>query len=573
MLRIPLTRTLPLVLGALIACSPPAPAPTPRVQIPVGPVPSVAPPAPVDAGPPSAPAGPSKWQLAYSADWSPAARLPLDDGSTLLVGDGGERWLERGKDHQGATDLLPAALVGVQKGDGGYRFVTQTSAIHSSDTPLGPAKKLTDGVPGARAPAIGTASVYVVDDQGALVKSVDGRAYEKVALPSDGAVTAIEAIGPHALVLVAHQQLYFTKDDGVSWSAMVNPDAPAGSVIRRDGGLFLVGKTGDSRFDLRTARFAKPVARGPVIRSDGSRFGGEPVRGVDGNRALSVVLKSGGPGWQIAAGELGAEPVFRGAPELDSCTTIDADLRGTFAVIACSGWDHPDQPLARSFVTKILLSSDGGATFAPDSTLQCEPDYHFQKRVAVGPGGFVFFENVCSDRKLSGARVRTSATAPWVDLPAMFQQGFAFAEDVAYSLGRTFAPPATSGLFRWKRGSPTPELVATMSVAPDSAALSISADGKVHGISSRQGFEWDDKTLTTFEVGVKVRDVALAGNRGLGVVGGQGPVIGGDVYETRDAGRSWTAVTTPAILWQIFGCSALGCATNRGFRIGWDGAR
>src|SRR5262249_50534197 len=145
-----------------IGCGGPPPANTPT------------PVASADAGKaPDAPAAAAKWVLDYNES-SGQMKIPLDGGATLVVGDGGGRWLAKEGSFESATTLIPEAVATAKKTNDGFRFVGKTSgAVYTAKDPLGPVTKASKGLDDAEIIAVGRDASLGVTHKGDMLRSTD----------------------------------------------------------------------------------------------------------------------------------------------------------------------------------------------------------------------------------------------------------------------------------------------------------------------------------------------------------------------------------------------------------------
>jgi hypothetical protein len=588
-------------LAALAACSPATPQPVAGPTLPVAP----------DAGPPAPSfASPSQWTLARAPGWRENARLATEQGA-LLVGPGGERWLEKPDGTQeAAPTLAPTALVGASKIDGGYRFVDALGGVWESASPLGSLARTGEAPPKSEHFALGKVALLAIDGAGELARSTDGgRSWSKVAVgPREGVLVAIAMHGSTGLALAAPQRIFATKDDGQTWRPVASPGVGARDVLFDDGELRLSGTDTVLRFDPQTETFAP-------LPSKGTRSGypGKPnrttwERHIEGRRVVVVESNLDTVEHKVAIFELGSPAQAKKVDALDGCHSVHAALRGTTVWLACdapgtveSGIDRSAAPPGRyfapkpfggpkappggdagratGFVTKIVRSEDGGKTWADDATVEGAIPQASDAAFAVGPDGWMFLGSRCTPgypRTCVPARVRTSTTARFVDVDGADDGD---AEDAVHYLrlashpsqAVVFAIGVTQNrlaLYQWTAGAPAPQLVAQLGPrAPQAPSLSVDDDGTARGIVPGEkptSFELVQGKVTTSPIAMALRSASMAGRFGLGAA------TDGRAVETTDGGKSWVAVAAPTGS-SVLQCSTEGCVTTRGVRAGWDG--
>jgi hypothetical protein len=604
-------RPLPRIalLVAAVACSPATP--TPEIGKPALPLGN-------DGGQPSLGfATPAKWTLTFSPRWRPGATLALDSGSTLDVGEGGERWIEHvAGEPESASSLAPEALVGIQQADGGYRFVGASGTVYVAREALGALKRASDPVAGARQVAVGKRAILVVDDQGVLRRSVDaGRTWTKVDVGGGSVVVDVAMLGDRGILVAAPQRFYGTKDDGVTWTPAKSPGIGVQTVVARDGALWVDGVEESMRFDPAWGTFQSNGGRRRTItRHPWAKVNGQEVvvDHLDGRRAMEIAGDPKARTWTLAIGEAGALGRPRKVDELDGCELVDFAARGDEIAVACdargtvSGGIDKDAsaPLpyyalkgryfgrrstgrpdggSLGWITRVVRSSDAGRTFHVDTTVEGGIPGHGDVTIAIGAEDFVYLGRRCGPGYYAAclpARVRASRGAGFSDLPdedAGDKNGqVAFATNAAQSLTYSVGMRDSEAfLYRWRHGSAVPEPVGRIatSIDPLSATLSLDDDGTVRGFA-RSGtspivFSYKDGgSLATTTLSIPVARGAFAGEHGLAVTAaGRAP---SKAYESLDGGKTWGAVAAPAFVTNVASCSSYGCATDRGFRWGWD---
>jgi hypothetical protein len=592
-----------LALACVAACSPATP--TPEIAKPI---------APTDDGGMAGPgfATPAKWALSFSPRWRPVATIQLDSGSTLHAGDGGERWIESvSGSNDGASTLAPERIVGIQRADGGYRFVGASGTVYVAHDALGTLMQTGNPVAGARQVAVGKTAILVVDGKGDLERSTDGgHAWSKVDLPSkEGIVVDVAMLGDKGILVAAPQRFYGTKDDGVTWTVAKSPGVGVQTVVARDGALWVDGVEDSMRFDPAWGTFQA----GPSTSRGGTHRPFTPpklqpnvVTRLDGRHAVQVSGNGTERVWTIAIGDTSGLGKTRKIDELDGCELVDVAIRGDDVVIACdargsvaSGIDKDATSPVRTYqygrssgppdsgtlgwITRIVRSSDGGRTFREETTVEGGIPQRSDVAIALGPEDFVYLGRRCSqgyNAPCIGARVRATKSAGFSEVPGEDDSTpnsghMRFATNglqaAAYSVGMR---DGEAFLFRWKSGSAVAEPVGRIapSIDAQSATLSLDDDGTVRGFAhaGKNAFTFSYKeggTITTTNLQVPFSKAAFAGIHGFGVMMQPGEIA---AYESVDGGKTWGLVGSPAYIAAIDACSTFGCVTDRGLRWGWD---
>lgn len=189
----------------------------------------------------------SKFAFFASAARNVTDVLALDDGSSLLVSDGGVRFVAKGDPAvvQSADGFAPEDLVAVRKlPSGKLAFLAATGAVYLADGPLAPFSSVRDAPKDVRRAVAGKSAFFAITRAGSLLRSIDGGAsWSPVALPK-GEGVLIDLAVDHAgegLALLAPERLLETRDDGASFTALATPPVGATRVDRADGptGVFV----------------------------------------------------------------------------------------------------------------------------------------------------------------------------------------------------------------------------------------------------------------------------------------------------------------------------------------------
>jgi len=596
--------TLVCALSCSLSCSPATPAP------------DVAKPTTLafDASAPQGPgfATPSKWTLAFSARWRSVSSIELDSGSTLEVGDGGERWIESVTGAtEGAETLAPERLVGIQKLEGGgFRFVGASGAVYVAREPLGALSRGSAPVEGARQVAVGKKAILVVDGKGDLERSIDGgRSWNKIEVSKESVVIDVAMLGEKGILVTAPQRFYGTRDDGLTWTVAKSPGIGVQSLVARDGALWVDGVEESMRFDPAWGTFQQGSSPARTARRFVSTKGQQTISRIDGRRAIQVAGSGYERVWTLALGDGGVFSKPRKVDELDGCEMVDAAIRGDDIVFACdargsvaggidkdaTGGVPPRYSYGKNnnfvidggslgWITRIVRSSDAGKTFREDTTIEGGIPQHGDASLAIGAEDFVYLGRRCGPGYNSAclpARVRASKSAGFSDVVEGDDTNVAgharFASSGSQSSIYSLAMrDGEAFLYRWKSGSASPEVIGRVAGSIDypSATLTIDDDGTVRGFarSGKDAFMFTYKeggTIATTNLQVPVAHAAFAGVHGYGVSNAVG-TTDPKAYESTDGGKTWGVATSPAYVGSIDACSTFGCVTDRGVRWGWD---
>jgi hypothetical protein len=193
----------------------------------------------------------AKYAFFPSAARNVADELALDDGSTLLVSEGGVRFVAKGEPAvvQSADSYAPVELVAVRKlPSGKLAFLAATGAVFLADGPLTPFSSVREAPKDVRRAVAGKSAFFAITQAGGLLRSIDGGAsWSAVALPkSDAALVdlALDRAG-EGLALLVPEQLLETHDDGASFTRVATPPVGATRVDRADAptGVFVTAST------------------------------------------------------------------------------------------------------------------------------------------------------------------------------------------------------------------------------------------------------------------------------------------------------------------------------------------
>lgn len=576
---------------AALACSPAA---TPPPDTHVTPTASA-----TTAAKPPGPESPARYVLEPYDKWSPLAKLDLGGGAELLVGRGGERWLNTPTGAKVAEWLLPRDVAGAMHDGAGYTFVATDGSVYSANDPLGALTKVSAPRTPATAVAAGKSAILLVDENGAMTRSADhGKTFAKVTLPgADGVVWQVAMSGGVGLALCAPQRVLVTKDDGASWAQVPTPgDGGVRSVAVADGALVL--GVADARFKLDPTSLTFSAVSTPGKPQSGADVEGV-VRVVEGKRALVVRGRpfSEKREWSVAAGDMTAMPDARVVEELTGCDLVSAAMRGDVIELACdargtveAGVDKTASPFDRYSLTwpnakggrvrptkvpfpsppppptsgdagtqgsgaivKLLRSEDFGKTFKDDGTVDRIGDSPTKFRtmssadpaqgasVAVGDGGWVALGRRCLgpswDRTCGALRVRASATA------AFAEQSADPATYLRFASGAKTADVYAIGsnedgvhLYRWKAGATAPEIVTDLaSGIKDEGSTSLSVDDD----GTVRGFFRGDHGPHAFEVKAETSELTVLDVPASGVTH---MAFGGTSVLALGSGVAWESV-------------------------------
>jgi hypothetical protein len=329
----------------------------------------------------------------------------------------------------------------------------------------------------------------------------------------------------------------YTKDDGASWQPLELPldaDRPAD----RDGLALRVGfnwKTFDAGKLAFFSRDAEPLRKPEDIA----------LRVVDGPRGLRLFAAQDSLGAHDVKIEIvgGKKPVKHDL--WHDCRSIDAAMHGDVVMATC---DDDAQSL-------LVRSDDGGETFH-DVATNATGTPLARASIAVG-NGFVWYAPRCAASKCSSPRVLDHAGA-WHDA-ADNGDAIAFANDDK----DLYEVAADLSVYKVSEQEAT--LLAKLPAQTHLVRTRIGAD---HGIvrvtvdngDARLAWEVTAGKAQPIDLPKNIRTIVFAGKRGLAR-------DDDGLLETAD-GKTFYRVSGPSVH-DVQNCSAGGCATDRGFRLGW----
>jgi len=575
-----------LLLAGALACAPATPQPLTQRSL------------PAPLAPPKVYA---RWELVPTHPWVVNGTLTVD-GGTLEVGASGERWLKTSTDRVGASTLLESNIVGVARDSAGFWFLTDVGSVYFATEPLGVATMVSRTPTKPIMTQVGTASLLYVGAAGDLHRSTDhGKTWATVALPAPGnVVVGLSMHGDTGLLLGLPQRMLATKDDGATWHTVTSPAGAIHHLAQSTEGSFVVMTDGSRfAFDVQTMRFASvAIPAKPAVEWNETP---EVTRVMDGGRLLALRrTEADNPEWSLSVGEMGHTAPAHVVDALAGCTGTSAAMRGDVVEIAC------DTHAANHYSVKLLRSEDAGKTFRDDGGFDTlGPAHANHDGIAIGSDGWVFIGSHCGPnvqsanvpRLLFGndgwcdlGRARATASSPFVKAtmhPIPFSEGqitdttFArFATNAHQHDVYAIATDGRGGIYRFKPGSTEAELVAPFKSAGEnheSATLTLEDDGTLHGFveawfatnpggnNERRPFAFElkpgAKELTRIEVPPDTQRLAFGGSHITAWANG--------TFESDDGGKTWSRMGWPAGPSSLQACSASGCITRRGVRVGW----
>lgn len=594
-----------LALLVLVGCGP-APQPKPPEPPPVK---------KADVGPPVE--TPSHWAL-RSSDLT--GRVDLGKEGVLYFGRNGDRWLKESdaKPPTHATSFASEELVAAKKTSDGFLFLTVSGAVYQAPTPLGALGPRRPPPPRLSSIDVGKDAFVAIRAGKEIVRSVDGGlTWAPVKLPRvPGLLTrVVMTAGGVGAALFAPQRIFFTNDDGVTWSEAQAPHAANPRISATETSVYLQNAEGSFELKRDVAKFEKSGP--PPVESLELTFPGHPNTAwaeavangqavLSGNKLYEVIWNdtdepSGKPSVGVFVAELGKPATQKAASWVPCSGKADLAGHGNQLVLACmaeEGGDGPgmpdptmgggdDGPGAVYGTIQLHRSDDGGVTWKKDGQVHASgrPD----QRMWLGPDGTLVYKGACplkSDTCTGHGIVRPAGTTEFVEIktdgvPSLYAVAFGKAGAV-YGVGTSDSDEGRKAFVFVSRDSgrtferqPFPgaeigELDPTLNFVKRRGALAVDGEGKLVTAAIAYEGAWflastpDDGKSFVAGVLPPVNALSFAGPRGFGIGGGKG-------YETFDGGKTWTAVPGLEDETSSLACSTHGCLLGfRAARVGWD---
>ena len=474
-------------------------------------------------GSPPPPPAVVRWDLDPNAPFTVIARV-ADGGKVLVLGDDGSRRLETAGARAEIAQELYEPFVAARARAGGIDLAGLSGAIYSAPSALGAVKKVADGVARARATAFGATAIVAVDQGGALRRSLDGgKTFSEVSVTKPAAFVSVAMHGERGVALGVPLLAFATSDDGATWSPLAVPPDTKG--VLADEGIVVETERGPLRFDghalVASAPRPKP-ARRVTLRT-----------AVDGERVARVTADEGGGRRHDVRVEVGAA-VHALA---DDCDAVDLDVSGKRIAATCDVYGTP---------SVLHVSDDGGAKF---HAVAVEASGTPPARVSLAVGvDFLWYGRRCVSGNCSPARVLDEKG--WREVDA---EPLAIAHD-----GGDLYHLSDRALYRWEGRVPV-----RIAELPSAASTIGVRRGVVRAaLGSGDVFEVRGGAVARVEIKGLTPTIAVAFAGTMGLASDR---LG--LLETSD-GVSWRRVAGPGG-W-VESCSASGCLTSRGVRIGWN---
>lgn len=557
-------------------------------------------------------------QLESPPEWLYHPRRPaqltrgyeLAQGQRLFVSSAGERWLisPNAATAQPASSLAPEALVGMLSGRREpWIFVGESGSTYAAAAPLGPFT--VSSAPPERMAHVASGEQHLlgISEAGRLLLSTDSGAAWRAVGPAQERFSDVAAWPPYALALASPERLWWSRNEGQTWSLL--EAAPFGAErLDRDeeAGAVLRSALGPRRVTFSEVAPPRLDALGRSVRPEEPALSVTPMAGPNARAIASgrAFLSDGdyfevelGVRAETLAGKLGGALVRRRTPQLSPCVEVAVAGFRSWVYVACT---RERSGTARAL--EFFRSSDGGVSFEREPyTARGNPEV---LRLAAGADGALLVTGVCpAQEHLAGCHARgiqqrseragdagVDAGLEPVAAPALEDNALAlaFAADgrAAYAVGQRtksdalfiFASPELSQGFAARE-------ISRLDVAASSAqrqvkSLSAARDGQLSLVITQSSGA--DQLVILDASGrtssVNGPPIELAS---LGAYGAWALAVGPEqVWESLDGGARWEPIgrlprslcpparsrCSPPIFCQYEGCALGDALTRRGWR-------
>ncbi len=543
--------------------------------------------------PPPAPIEhPARWIAVAGKTGGIRAQIDLGDGSSLWLGEGGERWLDRrdGAAPKVAESLIGEPLVGGLRDGAGLVLFGASGTAYVVDAPLGPVRSTRAPKFTARRVSVGGRAALASTRDGEFMRSTDGGAsWSKVALPAvDGVpIDVVMNDAGLALALFAPQRLLASADAGATFTPIGSPGVGARElVVDGNGDVMLLGLAANATLKtspLRLERGSRPPAsrlsempgahEAPPLGFAAAVEAGRAVMVED--RVLELVARRGDELlWDLATTQLGHDSVAHPVAELPACKSVALAAAAGVIEIACEEGrraggglgalkKYAPKPSDEKPTIRLFKSTNGGATFAEDGSL---PANGASPRIWIADDGGILLHGACKKMRTSGcgpehAVVRAPGSKTFAAIALPHRVGsleqVVFGDDGrAFAIGRTGAVGHAQALLASKNHGREFTLVELPPIGDGAGhfslvehpSLGIDADGTVAVAGDLGGghFGWwsEAPRASSFEGRAVPGTLASFVTTGRGGVG-----IGRDgrSVESTDGGLTFSATATAVV--------------------------
>ncbi len=575
------------------------------------------PPLVITAAPP--PAVRARWVF-NEHERSFAGKLDLGkDVGVLYVGTHGRRELVKGEDAPvDATTLALDDLIGVLRDPKGqYAFVADDGDVYVGKDAMGALESTRPGpvtdTKGATLLSTTTGKAVVMGitsndhrllrttDFGATWKPVD---YAGSAKPWGRPIAiALDSKGNGVLIHVP-QRVFVTHDDGATWAPIASPGIGAKDVSRDGADKLFIQGFDDQRARLDgNALVVTTDSPEPIYKPNATPLAiVNPDEKDKGERTDTVTFLAGDHIVDMAAiyrhgknREVEITTAKMGDKNPKAITNTDLVGReGLSQHVAAWGSNimylrQDDDADDNAPTSTLFLSSDYGATWAKDITIEGSEPQSDGVDVMMGPKGWAFVANLCANGESYGGgdddegggggapncgtrKIRSAGATAFEDMAfteEFVPTAFVFdeAHDKVYALGTHDSDQhmyqSALSQNKWVRTKFLDGLESTADY------LSVDAKGTLRAFDYEYNKGWvvirqdaDAKELPKEYLSLDQGDMTFVGARGLLLAGHN------KGWETADGGETWIRVATNGS--RSADCSEAGCMSSDAVRIGWD---
>jgi photosystem II stability/assembly factor-like uncharacterized protein len=344
------------------------------------------------------------------------AELTLADGSRLLVGERGERWLfdPQSSSLRPGAMLAPEALIAVLHDGETYSFVGQSGTSYVTRDPLGPFERSSAPVEALNGVSAAGSTILGVRQARSLLRSGDfGVTWAAAGPPGVGIVDVALSPNGRGLLLSSPEAIYATNDFGASWQKADAPTIGALELATRvDGSIRALTPLGERAWNPDSAPSWVPVQKG-ATPSSAALSGGLPAppRGPDATALAEGRAAFSGPlyleltaattkgAWELLSGPLEGPLERRALPLAQGCRTVRLAAFERFLMFACFRDANEITPQP----AELYASDNGGERFTRVPGRLDGSIATF--RLAVGAEGRWLVSGVCPPTANTGCTV------------------------------------------------------------------------------------------------------------------------------------------------------------------------
>lgn len=367
-------------------------------------------------------ASPAHWVFQPNDAQAVFAHQALDDGTCVLAGASGHRYLTAPPEPDeepcsGAAQVAafpaPEDLVDVvYRGSAGWLFVGRSGALYEAEQALDafhrrilPPKPLVEVATGGK-------TLLAVASSGELFRFGEGSSWTPVAIDAAKSArffdVAIDARG-HAIAVATPEVLVLSDDGGKTWRPAASLPTPPGKLgVRRIGlsrkGLLVVETTtgprvwqgGDAAFEPTGEVIAQVGSTGPLRPGPSRSIGAVLDRraALTGDRYYQVLRSDehwdhdDDGKWLLVTGGLEGPLQTEVVDDEEACSEMYVGARGETVIVGCMVDGRRDLRL------HLRRSFDAGQTFEPAGSVDVADESRLH--IAVASDGGALLTGVCS---------------------------------------------------------------------------------------------------------------------------------------------------------------------------------